>query len=89
MLQQEGILLPGQEHKERTVIDPRLQNRIVRDPTICGGEPAVRGTRVTLRVIIASLAEGDSPEEIVAAFPSLCVEDVRAAIAFATASSDL
>jgi uncharacterized protein (DUF433 family) len=70
------------------VIDPRLQNRIVRDPAICGGEPIVRGTRVTLRVIIASLAEGDSPEEIVAAFPSLCAEDVRAAIAFATASSD-
>jgi uncharacterized protein (DUF433 family) len=71
------------------VIDPRLQNRIVRDPAICGGEPIVRGTRVTLRVIIASLAEGDSPEEIVAAFPSLCVEDVRADIAFATALWDV
>lgn len=70
------------------MIDPRLQSRIVRDPAICGGEPIVRGTRVTLRVIIASLAEGDSPEEIVAAFPSLCAEDVRAAIVFATASSD-
>jgi uncharacterized protein (DUF433 family) len=70
------------------VTDPRLRNRIVRDPAICGGEPIVRGTRVTLRVIIASLAEGSSPEEIVAAFPSLCAEDVHAAIAFATASSD-
>jgi uncharacterized protein (DUF433 family) len=65
------------------VIDPRLQNRIVRDPAICGGEPIVRGTRVTMRVIVASLAEGDSLAEIVAAFPSLCTEDVRAAIAFA------
>jgi uncharacterized protein (DUF433 family) len=71
-----------QEHKEHAAIDPRLQNRIVRDPAICGGEPIVRGTRVTSRVIIASLAERDSPEEIVAAFPSVCSEDVRAAIAF-------
>jgi len=70
------------------VIDPRLQHRIVRDPAICGGEPIIRGTRVTLRAIIASLAEGDSPEAIVAAFPTLCVQDVRAAIAFATASVD-
>lgn len=32
--------------------------RIVRDPKICGGEPVIRGTRVTLRTILASLAEG-------------------------------
>lgn len=70
------------------MIDLRFQTRVVRDPALCGGELIIRGTRVTLRTIIASLAEGDTPEEIVAAFPSLCAEDVQAAIAFATASSD-
>jgi uncharacterized protein (DUF433 family) len=62
--------------------------RIIRDPGICGGDPVFRGTRVTLRTVLASLAEGDSPEEILAEFPSLKDEDIRAAIAFAAASAE-
>ncbi len=64
------------------------QDRIVRDPKVCGGEPVFKGTRVTLRTVLASLAEGDSPKEILADFPSLKVEDVQAAIAFAAASAE-
>ena len=62
--------------------------RIIRDPGICGGEPVFRGTRVTLRTVLASLAEGDTPEEILAEFPTLKAEDIRAAIAFAAASAE-
>lgn len=62
--------------------------RIVRDPQICGGEPVLKGTRVTLRTVLASLAEGDSVEDILKDFPSLKPEDVRAAIAFAAASAE-
>lgn len=58
------------------------EDRIVRDANICGGEPVFRGTRVTLRTVLASLAAGDSVEEIVAAFPALKAEDVQAPIAF-------
>ncbi|MBF0420754.1 MAG: DUF433 domain-containing protein [Magnetococcales bacterium] len=61
--------------------------RIVSDSRICGGAPVIRGTRVTLRTVLASLEEGCTPEEIVAGFPSLKVEDVRAVIAFAAASA--
>ncbi len=61
--------------------------RILRDPGVCGGEPVFRGTRVTLRTVLASLAAGDSPEELTAEFPSLKIEDIRAAIAFAAASA--
>jgi uncharacterized protein (DUF433 family) len=60
--------------------------RIARDARICGDEPVFKGTRVTLRTVLASLAEGDSIEEILADFPTLRADDVRAAIAFATAS---
>ena len=60
---------------------------IVRDPMVCGGEPIIRGTRVTLRTILASLADGDTPDTIVRAFPTLKVEDVQAVIAFAAASA--
>ncbi len=62
-----------------------------RTPGICGGETVIRGTRVTVRTVLASLAEGASVEEIVADFPTLTPESVRAVIAFAanSASDDL
>jgi len=63
-------------------------DRIVRDPQICGGEPVFRGTRVLLRTVLASLAAGDATEDILADFPSLKADDVRAAIAFAAASAE-
>lgn len=66
----------------------KCEDRIVRDKRICGGEPAFKGTRVTLRTVLASLADGDSVEEILNDFPSLKAEDVRAAIAFAAASAE-
>ena len=49
---------------------------IARDPHICGGEPVVRGTRVTIRTILASLAEGARVAEILEDFPTLA-EDAR------------
>lgn len=47
------------------------EERIVRDRKICGGEPVFKGTRVTLRTVLASLADGDSAEDILSDFPSL------------------
>lgn len=61
---------------------------IVRDPAICGGEPVVAGTRVTVRTVLASLAEGMSAEEIRADFPTLTPEGLRAVIAFAAVSAE-
>lgn len=63
------------------------QERIVRDPQIVGGEPVLKGTRVTLKTVLASLAEGATTAEILGDFPTLSEEDVRAAIAFAAASA--
>lgn len=65
-----------------------FKNKIVRDPDICGGEPVIKGTRVTLRTVLASLAEGDSVVEILRDFPTLSTEDVRAVIAYAAASAE-
>ena len=64
------------------------EERIVRDREICGGDPVFKGTRVTLRTVLASLADGDSAEEILVDFPSLKAADVQAAIAFAAASAE-
>ena len=67
--------------------DMNYQERIVRDPRVVGGEPVLKGTRVTLRTVLASLAEGATVADILADFPTLSEEDVRAAIAFAAASA--
>lgn len=64
------------------------EQRIVQDPKICGGQPVIKGTRVTLRTILASLAEGAEVKEILDDFPTLAEADVRAAIAFAAASAE-
>jgi uncharacterized protein (DUF433 family) len=55
---------------------------------LCGGETVIRGTRVTLRTVLASLAEGATIAEILEDFPTLSADDVRAVIAFAAASAE-
>jgi uncharacterized protein (DUF433 family) len=62
-------------------------SRFVRDPDICNGQTTIRGTRVTLRTVLASLAAGDTEDEILTDFPSQSRDDVRAVIAFAAASA--
>ena len=64
------------------------QKFIERHPRVCGGEPVIKGTRVTVRTILASLAEGASVEQIVADFPTVTPEAVLAMIAFAAASAE-
>ncbi|MDP3090870.1 MAG: DUF433 domain-containing protein [Nitrospira sp.] len=64
------------------------EDYILRDAAVCGGEPVVKGTRVTVRTILASLAEGASIQDILADFPSLTELSVRAVIAFAATSAE-
>ncbi len=63
------------------------QDYISRDPQICGGEPVIKGTRVTLRTILASLAQGATEAQILRDFPTVEAEALRAVIAFAAASA--
>ena len=55
---------------------------------VCGGETVIKGTRVPLRTLLASLAEGASVEEILADFPTVSREAMRAVIAFAAVSAE-
>lgn len=61
---------------------------LIRDPQICGGELVIKNTRVTVRTILASLAEGATIEEIVKDFPTVPEPAVRAVIAFAASSAE-
>ena len=60
---------------------------IVRDPDICGGTPVIKGTRIPLHTVLASLAEGAGTGDILTDFPTLTEEAVRAVIAFAAVSA--
>jgi uncharacterized protein (DUF433 family) len=57
--------------------------RIVIDPGICLGQPAVRGTRITVSVILKMLAGGKSVDEVLAAYPELTEADVQQAMQYA------
>jgi uncharacterized protein (DUF433 family) len=59
------------------------RERIVIDPAIHHGDPCIKGTRVPISVIAGSIADGDTPEQVIAAYPQLTPDDIRAALKFA------
>jgi uncharacterized protein (DUF433 family) len=60
-----------------------LLERISVDPEICHGKPCVKGTRIMVAQVVQFLANGDSVEAILDAYPELAREDVQACLAFA------
>jgi uncharacterized protein (DUF433 family) len=58
-------------------------NRITFDPQVMGGKPCIRGMRVTVGTIVGLIASGSSTEEILADYPYLETEDIRAALSYA------
>ncbi len=59
------------------------QDRVVVDGQIHHGEPCIRGTRIPVRFIVGSLADGMEPHEIVKEYPQLGEEDVLGALSYA------
>ncbi|HEY0015935.1 MAG TPA: DUF433 domain-containing protein [Longimicrobium sp.] len=62
---------------------PDILERIVINPAVRSGKPVVRGTRITVSDVLEYLAGGMTPDEILADFPDLNAEDIRAVLAFA------
>lgn len=60
--------------------------RIDIDPAIMMGKPVIRGTRITVELILHRLAEGASEHELLADYPHLSKGDIRAAVAYGAAS---
>lgn len=60
----------------------QLLQRIAVDPNICFGKPCIRGTRIWVSLVLDFLANGMTIEEILAEYPQLTREDIRAAIAY-------
>ena len=59
------------------------QAHIVTDPVICGGRPHVRGTRLTVELILDLLAAGWTAQTLLEEYPHLSAEALRAVFAFA------
>ena len=58
-------------------------DRITLDPAVMGGKPCVRGLRITVTDVLEYLAGGMTQDEILADFPDLTADDIRACLAFA------
>jgi uncharacterized protein (DUF433 family) len=59
-----------------------LLNRISVDSQVCFGKPCIRGTRIWVSLILDFIANGLSFEEILAEYPQLTIDDIRAAVAY-------
>jgi uncharacterized protein (DUF433 family) len=57
--------------------------RIAADPAIMMGKPCIKGTRITVELILRKLGAGRSFKDVLEAYPQLGEDDVRAALAFA------
>jgi uncharacterized protein (DUF433 family) len=71
----------AQSGRQEVVVD--WTTRIVSNPAVCHGRPCIRGTRIMVSVVLDNLAAGLGDDEMIASYPSLAVEDIRAAVAYA------
>jgi uncharacterized protein (DUF433 family) len=64
-------------------MDEELLQRIRTDPTVMVGKPAIRGTRISVELILRMLAQGIPENDILREYPRLQPDDIRAALAYA------
>jgi len=63
--------------------DNSLLARVIVDPKVCRGRPHIRGTGIYIAIILDALFEGLTPEQVIDHYPSLVLDDIRAAVAYA------
>ena len=62
---------------------PTVTDRIEVNPRIMLGKPVIRGTRVTVELILRKLSDGATETELLDAYPRLTRDDIRAAVGYA------
>ena len=60
-----------------------MYNRISIDPNVCHGQACIKGTRIPVPQIVLMLANGDTIEELLEAYPSIRREDILACLEYA------
>ena len=62
------------------------RKRISVDPAVHHGDPCIAGSRIPVSVIVGSIADGDSVEQLLKSYPQLRREDVQSALHYAAAA---
>ena len=65
--------------------DQELLKRITVNREIFGGKPIIRGMRISVELILSLLAQGETEDSILADYPELASEDLRACLTYAHA----
>jgi uncharacterized protein (DUF433 family) len=60
------------------------RDHITADPTVLAGKPILKGTRLSVELILGRLADGWSQDDLLASYPTLTSEALQAVFAFAT-----
>jgi len=63
-----------------------ITDRIELNPKIMLGKPVIRGTRITVELVLRKMAEGADESALLAAYPSLTKADIQAAVTYAADS---
>ena len=59
-------------------------DRIVCNPNILGGKPIIKGTRMSVEIILELFASGADYDDLLEAYPHLTYEDIQAALRYAS-----
>lgn len=75
----------------RTQFDPRgphppldWRERITLDPAVLTGKPVIRGTRISVELVVGLLAQGWSTEQVLRQYDHLTSDDIRACLSYAS-----
>lgn len=60
-----------------------IRDRITIDADVMQGKPVIRGTRITVDLLLRKLSEGATEADLLDAYPHIIAEDIRAALAYA------
>jgi uncharacterized protein (DUF433 family) len=70
----------------RDIVSMGFSNRIETNSSIMLGKPVIKGTRITVELIVRKLGEGATTEDILDGYPNLTKEDIQAALIYAAES---
>ena len=63
----------------------KFPERVESKPSVMMGKPCIKGTRIPVYLLLEKMAAGETFEQLLAAYPHLAVEDLRACLEYAAA----
>jgi uncharacterized protein (DUF433 family) len=72
------------QNRAQWMINDALLARVQVDPEVCAGRPHIRGTKIHIAIILDALTQGLTPRRIVEHYPCLELDDIRAAVGYAS-----